>query len=373
MAFGASALAQQNAPPSGDAAKPAVREDGLPADFPTVEAIMKQAVNNIAARYSLNEEQHRYTDDLMKREVLRFLREHHDEVWPVIRDLIGAQFGGRPPEDKAKVMQIGGKALPLMKHVEDAILRANQEWRSVLTEDQKAMHDFDLGQMQKTFVEIETNFRSWAQGTPRDGGIFPPPRVMQNEPPRPRRPAPGLPTPTKVSEEAVVQPMTPPMFDKWVEEFIKQYELDEAQKDSARSILREQKTLAQRHLDLNREEHNRLKTAQEQAARQRDHKALEAIDAKLKTLLDPINQYFVEMERRLRALLTTAQIERHDKKKQQPAAQKPAEPSPKRQTPKEKPAPEPNTNANTSGDTTPTAASGGSTGGGAAPPPPPPE
>ena len=63
---------------------------------------MKQAVRNIAARYNLNDKQTEFTDELMTREVHRFLREHEAVIWPLIRDLLAAQL--RPPEDRQKMM-----------------------------------------------------------------------------------------------------------------------------------------------------------------------------------------------------------------------------------------------------------------------------
>ena len=94
-----SALAFQDAIPDE-------AELGLPPEFPTVEKIMDQAVKNIGVRYNLNTAQLEKTGDLMRSRVKGFLREHHDEIWPVIRDLIAAQIDGRAPEDKAKVMRI---------------------------------------------------------------------------------------------------------------------------------------------------------------------------------------------------------------------------------------------------------------------------
>ena len=67
--------------------KPPQKEEFLP-----VDKILTQAVKNIAVRYNLNAEQHEFTDQLMTREVHKFLREHRQEVWPVLRDLIRWQM-----------------------------------------------------------------------------------------------------------------------------------------------------------------------------------------------------------------------------------------------------------------------------------------
>ena len=49
--------------------------------------------------YNLNDEQSAKTQEIMQREVMRFLKEHEDEVWPIIRELLGAKglaLGGLP-------------------------------------------------------------------------------------------------------------------------------------------------------------------------------------------------------------------------------------------------------------------------------------
>ena len=135
----------------------------------TIEKIMDRAVQNIARRYNLNESQTRRTDELMKFEVNKFLLEHEDEVWPVIRDLLAAQLGAKPPDAAEERKRIGSAAGPLARLAEDAILRANEEWRKMLSDEQKKMHDFDMAQMEKQFKQINENFEKWAGGERVDG------------------------------------------------------------------------------------------------------------------------------------------------------------------------------------------------------------
>src|SRR5262245_51306188 len=49
----------------------------------TVEKIMDTAVKNITKRYNLNEEQAKLTDEIMKRRVRQFLKDHESDVWPL--------------------------------------------------------------------------------------------------------------------------------------------------------------------------------------------------------------------------------------------------------------------------------------------------
>jgi hypothetical protein len=322
-------------------------EDALPPEFGTVEQIMKQAVRNIAARYNLNEEQTRLTDEMMTERVTRFLREHHDEVWPAIRTLVSSQIKGQPPTDQAEVMRVGRVARPLAELARKEIFDANAEWREWLTEGQKELHDFDLAEMEKTFDGIDDNLRSWAEGHPKDPGIFPPPRVYPNEPEKPDKPDPGLPTAksdkpdkrAKTTPKPVVSTLSPGMFEAFVEEFIKDYDLDTAQVESARSILRDIKGRAESYLDTNKEKIAKAAAAQERAVKQRDNEARKQADEEHRALLEPVNELFQKMEERLRALLTTAQRERYEQnqaKKTKAGDSSKDKASPKKQTPKSK-------------------------------------
>ena len=269
----------------------------------TVEKIMEQAVRNISMRYNLNKEQTDKTRKIMQREVHRFLREHENEVWPLIRDLLASQLGGKPPDDMNEVKRIGRSARPLVQLAKDAIFRGNEEWRKFLTSDQQRMHDHDLAQMDQTFQTIEKRFDQWAEGMP-SGRLFPGPPEVDHSPPRPPKPDPGLPKP----RTEIIDPYR--IFSVYVEEFIKKYDLSEGQIDSARSILEEFRAKA-----IDFKMHNRqslLKIENDYTAAQKagDRKKLSQVEIQRKKLLKPIYELFAQMDRRLTALLTTAQRQR---------------------------------------------------------------
>lgn len=270
----------------------------------TIDRIMKDAVRNIAARYNLNDVQTEETDKLMKRGVYRFLKEHENEVWPIIRDLLKSQL--MRPDDPEKVKEIGKAAGPLAKLAEAAILEANEEWRLLLTPAQKRVHDFDMAEMGRTFEEIHQNFADWEAGRPTGKGIFPEPQIAGSGPPRPPRPPKGqLPPP----EVEIFDPNQ--IFEMLVEEFIKEYELDEGQITSARSILEEFKVKANDFREAKKVEFAKIALKQQEAMVDGDLDSIKKARAAHKKLLGPIYELSTEMHGRLEKLLTTAQIQRH--------------------------------------------------------------
>lgn len=274
---------------------------------------MTQAVNNIARRYNLNDEQRAHTEKLMKERVTKFLKDNENEVWPIIRELLTS--GLQAPKDQQALKRIGTAAKPLLDKARDEIFNANTEWRGILTDDQKQVHDFDLLEMTEQFKYMENNFKSWADGSPTDPNLFPPVVTEGSGPKRPQRPNAGIPPKSESSKLPPAEKKTVDVgiFDTFVEEFIKDYELDQGQKDSARSILTEFKTKALAYKESKLEEFNKvaddLKTALEKVDREGISKANEAH----RKLREPFYELLSQMEGRLKGLLTTAQMEKHAK------------------------------------------------------------
>ncbi len=271
----------------------------------TLDRIMEQAVRNIAVRYKLNEGQRDMTDQLMKREVKRFLIEHENEVWPVIGNLLRTQFGTHPPDDRELVKQIGRMAGPLVKAAEKYILEANQEWREILTPEQRTVHDFDLKDMKRQFQIIEENFESWAGGTPTPE-IFPRAQTNGRQPPPPSDVRDVLPVRSFFDPSRILAAI--------VEEFTREHKLDKGQITTARSILEEFKSKANDYRNSKKREFAAAVKETEAAHQRRDLGAVKKAAKAHKELLKPVYVLCDQMQDRLMSLLTTAQRQRHREK-----------------------------------------------------------
>ena len=269
----------------------------------TVDRIMEQAVRNISVRYNLNDAQTAETHELMKREVYRFLKDHENEVWPAIRDLLAA--GLKTPEDTDDRKRLGAGARPLAKLAAEAIFRANEEWRLLLRADQKRVHDFDMAEMETTFGKIDKTFGEWEAGRATAEGLFPQPQLEGREPPRPSEPPPGIPDPTK----ELFDPSH--IFDTLANDFIREYQLEEGQVTSVRSILKEFKGQASDYVSAQKLQFARVAGERQEAYKARDRDAIQKAAATHKKLLEPIYGLCTQLRNRLEALLTTAQIQRH--------------------------------------------------------------
>ena len=318
--LGAVSVSVATEPEPTQAEQPALT---VPATSATVEKIMERAVQNIALRYNLNEGQKQLTGELMRTEVNKFLLEHEDEVWPVIRDLLASQLNG-PPGDVEQVKRIGKVAKPLSDLAEEAIFRANKEWRKILTDDQKRVHDFDMAEMKKTFDKMDENFDAWAEGKPKDADIIPK-QDLRHQPSRPTRPAEK--SPRDYQSIDVVWGIDT-LFDTFVEEFIKDCRLDESQIETARSILKEFKAKANDIKNAKKHESAKLDADQKKALDAHDRAKLKEIETARKALLRPVYDLFAQMEERLKGLLTSVQLERCARKNKDTERKRERKPKP---------------------------------------------
>lgn len=268
----------------------------------TLEKIISAAVRNISKRYDLDEDQHAITEELMKRGVHRFLREHENEVWPVIGDLLRSRFGLEPP-DSEDAKRFGKAVGPLFEAAKKAILEGNEEWRAILTPEQRRLHDYDLKDMERQFGEIGSNFQSWAEGNPKRASIFG--RSKKNR----EGSATSLRLSRVGSEHRIFDPN--PILETIVEEFIHQYKLDKGQVTAARSILEEFKGKANDYQASKKRELTAVTKARAEALRDRNLADIKRVEKDHKKLLVPIYALCDQMERRLEGLLTTAQKQRH--------------------------------------------------------------
>lgn len=277
----------------------------------TIERMVEVAVQGVAARYNLNDAQRQATEEIMKRDVQKFLKDHEAEVWPLIRDLLRYQLGGKPPSDPEEVKRLGKACRPFVKLAQEAIIKGNMEWREkVLTEAQKKTHDFDMAQMERTFQDIDRNFAAWEKGDTQataGRGLFPA-QDPNAGPPRPPRPATeGL--PDRLVETIVA---VDTIFDTFVEQFIKEYGLDEGQVVSARSILREYKDKAADFKNSNKDDLARLTREMRETRDQRDERRRRDVEAEYKRVIQPVYEMFASMETRLRGLLNSVQMEKYN-------------------------------------------------------------
>jgi hypothetical protein len=344
----------------------------------------------LARKYDLTEEQSTFTQKLLHDRAQQFLERHKPELSGLVDRMFEVRTGGEM--DPSELLNWGRQVMPIYNEAKKIILEANDEWRSVLTDQQRQIHDEDLKLMHESFATTEDQlnrivtgqmsvdeFRSpsrttqmtgtspntgrrsqinrraqRAERTPAGAESADTPQVREDGPRRPSRPVlpagegggggsaaagivpPQPETPAMDDDESsdsrqpaedaggkprrgadagggksLANPKSESEWESYVRQFCDRYQLDDAQRQRAQSILKDCQEQADRHKTAHRDEIEKID--QQTAALSKSsekYKSQQIADlGKQRTkLMEPVNAIFEkQLKPRLDALPTRAQ------------------------------------------------------------------
>lgn len=210
--------------------------------FWDVQTIIDQYVKVMSNHYQLTENQEQYTRELMNQRVKQFLKDYERDVRTLMGEYRDYQMRREMPAPEA-AKDFARRAAPLIAAIRQEILDGNMQWRRILNEEQIKKHDRDLEIMRMQFDAYEQTMQRWAEGDvrPADVGI------------RERNPARNV---IKVEDA----------MGYYVRNFINQYNLNQGQRETAYSILREAREEAGRYRDSHKAEFAELEARQKELA-----------------------------------------------------------------------------------------------------------
>lgn len=118
-----------------------------------VDALMDNYIRILSRKYDLSEEQAAYTRDFVQQRVDQFLEQHRDNLSGLVDRLVDVRSGGEISQ--AELMAWGEQVLPIYQEAREIIIQGNDEWRGILNERQKVIHDQDLLLMEQSFATTE--------------------------------------------------------------------------------------------------------------------------------------------------------------------------------------------------------------------------
>jgi hypothetical protein len=256
-----------------------------------VEQMMEDAVLQISRRYNLNRAQENYTKLLLAGRVREFLDKHEKDVRELLKESIDLQL--HPEKRSTEVYKKWAeRAAPIYEEAKKAILDGNEEWREILNEDQKKLHDSDMAQMKTNFTQISQVMDQWKAGKgPSLSGGGPTEGSVSDRPP--------------MVEHRLIE-------DHWqayVTIFIQAYHLDEKQANAAKAkIHTEFLDQARAYRERHKTEFDRIEAELKNPSKDpaRPLKPPELIRKK-GDLEEPIRKMFVAMNERLNELLRVEQ------------------------------------------------------------------
>jgi hypothetical protein len=118
-----------------------------------VDALVDNYLRFVARKYNLTEEQDAYTEQLVRARVDEFLDRHYGELADLVDKLVAVRNGGDvAPEE---LIEWGRRIQPIYLEAKGIIIQTNDEWRPILNEEQRRMHDEDVKLMYESFATTE--------------------------------------------------------------------------------------------------------------------------------------------------------------------------------------------------------------------------
>lgn len=264
-----------------------------------VQQMMEDAVLQISRRYNLNKAQENYTRMLLVGRVREFLDKHEKDVRELLKESIDLRL--HPEKGTPEVYQRWAeRAEPIYEAARKAILEGNDEWREILNEEQKRLHDQDLSQMKDNFTQVNQVIVDWKAGKgPSIGRGAQAPGSVSTQP-----------TPV---EHRFIE-------DNWlayVATFIQAYQLDEKQANAAKAkVYAEFFGKAKAHRERYKDEFAKIEAELKSPSKDPNKPTKPPELFRRKGELEkPIQKMFVEMDERLNELLRSEQRTNVDKEK----------------------------------------------------------
>jgi len=277
-----------------------------------VEYFILRIAESVSEQYNLDEQQAAEFERMTLRRWKPFVRRIRPMAQPLLNRYLETKYALTPPS-KQTIQQWAKQARPVLEAVRKELQEAQREFGKILKPEQKPKFERDVLKFSMAAQAIDQKLRQWEQGKFEEYEWWDPTwRVRQER--RRRREAARAAARAHVQApqerpgsgpvETVVEQIVP--LDKWerfVEQFIIRYRLDEGQRTTARSILKDLKERAlayrQRHAD-------EFATIDRKLAGAEASERQELLDRR-RELNGPIQDMFEELRDRLDGLLTSAQ------------------------------------------------------------------
>lgn len=185
------------------------RTTGYSAIIDNIDLLVDRYADFLARKYDLTEEQDEYTRVLLRERSFEFLDQNEGELRGLVDRLFEVRTGGEMRAEE--LVQWGQRAKPIYEAARKLIVDGNDEWREILTDDQKKTHDEDLKLMYQSFETTEDQLQRIVSGEMTVDEFRSPQRSRRRStPPKPTAEAPGPDEPVAGRDADPNQPQPQP-------------------------------------------------------------------------------------------------------------------------------------------------------------------
>jgi hypothetical protein len=290
--------------PVAAAASPSAPLGGFWPTENMTRSVLARWVDESAVELDLSEDQRAQILENALNRWPKFLEENRAQLQPLLNEWIEMRLAMEPPS-KEQVQGWSERALPVWQRIRGQFNEGIEEVREVLNPLQRAKFESEVLQFNTGLNVAEAKIKQWHRGEFREREFWdPPPSVRERR--REARKAEERGEQTEAEAQRVDQVAEElKSWDRYTEQFIRIYELDEGQKSTARSCLKELKDRAVAYRDHNIDRINKL---EDRIARSDGSKEeLKEIEKLLVEIYGPIDDMFKELQARLEGIPTSAQ------------------------------------------------------------------
>lgn len=134
------------------------QQDDAPGGYAAILDNMDLLVDNyvrfVGRKYDLTDEQYEQTLQMVRTRADSFLSQNEDQVRELVDELFAVRTGemAMSPDE---LIAWGQRATPIYESAKRMIETGNDDWRQILTPEQRAIHDEDLELMRESFATTE--------------------------------------------------------------------------------------------------------------------------------------------------------------------------------------------------------------------------
>lgn len=114
-----------------------------------MDFMINNYVGMLVRKYNLTDEQAEYTRELLHAKSQGFFQQHDQEIRNLLDEMFYVRTGGEI--DQAGLQDWGRRVAPLFNEAKKVLVDGNDEWRQILTDEQRRIHDKDLQMMYESF------------------------------------------------------------------------------------------------------------------------------------------------------------------------------------------------------------------------------
>ncbi len=293
-----------------------------------IDAVINRITDEMSGVYSFDEDQLWETRDVIKEQFPEWIQERRDDLIQLANDYILFTAGDEPPTAE-QVAEWSSRAMPLVGEFRGMVNTTTEHMRDYMTDEQQVLLDGQKAMFEVGLNHMDQRMQVWADGGydwetewPRSD-TFREQEIarrteLNEEARRAEREAMGLPPEGDIvlagDETSGERPSTTkaplskkPPKDEWstyVEDFIKRYQLDEGQQNTAWKIHRNLVESRDRYL---RKRLPDIKKTEELLDIAKTDGERDAARGKYESLNKPIQRYFEDLKDKLNRLPTRKQ------------------------------------------------------------------